>query len=268
MAIEDPPRHQRLTISKIVKSFGANAILRGVSLSVAAGETVVLIGPSGSGKTTLLRCINLLETYDAGSIALDGAPVGYRGEGAGRRLMSDRELAALRQAIGMVFQSYNLFPHMTVLANITLAPIRILRRSRPEAEARARALLATVGLADKADCFPVQLSGGQQQRAAIARALAMDPKIMLFDEVTSALDPERVGEVLTAIKDLARDGMTMVIVTHEMEFARQVADRVVFMEGGVIVEEGPPERLFTEPAHPRTRQFLQRYHEQFGRARA
>jgi polar amino acid transport system ATP-binding protein len=259
--------YRRLQISNIVKRFGATTILRGVSLSVASGETVCLIGPSGSGKTTLLRCINLLETYEAGSITLDGAPVGYLGEGPGRRLMRDRELAALRQEIGMVFQSYNLFPHMTVLANITLAPIRLRRRSKQEAEARARALLATVGLADKADCYPVQLSGGQQQRAAIARALAMDPKIMLFDEVTSALDPERVGEVLATIKDLARGGMTMVIVTHEMEFARQVGDRVVFMEGGVIVEEGPPQRLFTEAAHPRTRQFLQRYHEQQGRTR-
>ncbi len=234
-----------LEMSGIVKRFGANEVLRGVSLTVARGETVVVIGPSGSGKTTLLRCMNLLEDYQEGTVAVDGEPVGYTRDRNGlRQRMAEREIAAAREKIGIVFQSYNLFPHMTVLQNIVAAPIRVRGVPRTKAEQRAQDLLAMVGLSDKANAHPARLSGGQQQRVAIARALAMDPKIMLFDEVTSALDPELVGEVLAAMQQLARDGMTMVVVTHEMSFARDVADRVVFMDGGVIVEEGPPEELF------------------------
>ncbi len=254
-----------LRLDSIEKRFGEVDILRGVSLDVQRGEAVVLIGPSGSGKTTLLRCINMLEDYHAGSVSLDGAPVGYRLEGRERIRMRDSELAAVRADIGIVFQSYNLFPHMTVLANIMLAPMKVRKLSRDEAEARARDLLLLMGLADKADLHPAQLSGGQQQRVAIARALAMRPKIMLFDEVTSALDPERVAEVLTAMRQLASEGMTMVVVTHEMAFARDVADRVVFMEGGLIVEQGPPQQLFGNPAAERTRQFLGRFMNAEGR---
>jgi polar amino acid transport system ATP-binding protein len=254
-----------LEMTGIVKSFGANQVLRGISLSVAAGEAVVVIGPSGSGKTTLLRCINLLEDYQDGTITVDGEPVGYqldRRTGQ-RQRMSEREIAAAREHIGIVFQSYNLFPHMTVLQNIVAAPIRVKGLQRAKAEARARDLLALVGLSDKEREYPVRLSGGQQQRVAIARALAMDPKIMLFDEVTSALDPELVGEVLAAMQQLARDGMTMVVVTHEMSFARDVAERVVFMDGGVIVEEGKPEQMFASPRTERVRQFLKRYNDRY-----
>ncbi len=248
----------------IVKSFGANQVLRGISLSVAAGEAVVVIGPSGSGKTTLLRCINLLEDYQEGTVTVDGEPIGYQRDANGqRKRMSEREIAAAREHIGIVFQSYNLFPHMTVLHNITAAPIRVKGVPRAKAEARGRDLLALVGLSDKAQEYPVRLSGGQQQRVAIARALAMDPKIMLFDEVTSALDPELVGEVLAAMQQLARDGMTMVVVTHEMSFARDVADRIVFMDGGVIVEEGKPDQLFGAPRTDRVRQFLKRYNDRY-----
>jgi polar amino acid transport system ATP-binding protein len=254
-----------LAMSGVVKSFGANQVLRGVSLSVATGEAVVVIGPSGSGKTTLLRCINLLEDYEQGTVTVDGIPIGYRIDPhTGQRLrMSEREIAASREMIGIVFQSYNLFPHMTVLQNIVAAPIRVKGVPRAKAEARARDLLALVGLSDKAREFPVRLSGGQQQRVAIARALAMDPKLMLFDEVTSALDPELVGEVLAAMQQLARDGMTMVVVTHEMSFARDVADRIVFMEGGVIVEEGKPDQMFSAPRTERVRQFLKRYNDRY-----
>jgi polar amino acid transport system ATP-binding protein len=253
-----------LAMSGIVKRFGANQVLRGVSLTVARGETVVVIGPSGSGKTTLLRCVNLLEDYDEGTVTVDGAPVGYALDRTGRRVkMSERDVAAAREQIGIVFQSYNLFPHMTALQNIVAAPIKVRGVPRAKAEQRARDLLAMVGLSEKADAYPVRLSGGQQQRVAIARALAMDPKIMLFDEVTSALDPELVGEVLAAMQQLARDGMTMIVVTHEMSFARDVADRIVFMDGGVIVEEGKPEQLFVEPRTERVRQFLKRYNERY-----
>ncbi|HVZ08429.1 amino acid ABC transporter ATP-binding protein [Rhodopila sp.] len=253
-----------LAMSGIVKRYGDNRVLRGVSLTVARGETVVVIGPSGSGKTTLLRCVNLLEDYQEGTVAVDGAPVGYALDRAGRRQrMSERDIAAAREQIGIVFQSYNLFPHMTVLENIVAAPVRVRGVPRARAEQRARDLLAMVGLSDKADAYPVRLSGGQQQRVAIARALAMDPKIMLFDEVTSALDPELVGEVLAAMQQLARDGMTMIVVTHEMSFARDVADRIVFMDGGVIVEEGPPEQIFGAPRTERVRQFLKRYNERY-----
>jgi polar amino acid transport system ATP-binding protein len=254
-----------LEITGLRKRFGALEVLRDISLSVASGEVVVVIGPSGSGKTTLLRCINLLEEYDRGSIAVDGEPIGYRiEEGTGRRLrMPERDIARARERIGMVFQSFNLFPHMNVLQNIVAAPIRVRRIERRQAEARALELLAMVGLSDKAAEYPVRLSGGQQQRVAIARALAMDPKIMLFDEVTSALDPELVGEVLATMQQLAGDGMTMVVVTHEMSFARDIADRIVFMDGGVIVEEGKPEELLFTPRTERVRAFLKRYNDRY-----
>jgi polar amino acid transport system ATP-binding protein len=253
-----------LDMSGIVKRFGANEVLRGVSLQVERGETVVVIGPSGSGKTTLLRCVNLLEDYQQGTVTVDGEPVGYALDRNGtRHRMAEREIAASREKIGIVFQSYNLFPHMTALQNIVAAPIRVRGLQRTKAEQRARDLLAMVGLSEKADAYPARLSGGQQQRVAIARALAMDPKIMLFDEVTSALDPELVGEVLAAMQQLARDGMTMIVVTHEMSFARDVADRVVFMDGGVIVEEGAPEEMFAGPRTDRVRQFLKRYNDRY-----
>ncbi len=254
-----------LEISGISKRFGALEVLRGVSLSVATGEVVVVIGPSGSGKTTLLRCINLLEDYEQGTVTVDGEPVGYRLDPrSGQRVrMSEREIAASRGHIGIVFQSFNLFPHMSVLHNITAAPVRVKGEPRAKAEARARELLAMVGLSDKANEYPVRLSGGQQQRVAIARALAMDPKIMLFDEVTSALDPELVGEVLSAMQQLARAGMTMVVVTHEMSFARDIADRIVFMDGGVIVEQGKPDQLLFSPQTDRVRAFLKRYNDRY-----
>jgi len=267
LATEQPQTYPRpmLAMAGMVKSFGANHVLRGISLSVAPAEAVVVIGPSGSGKTTLLRCINMLEDYQEGTVTVDGEPVGYRADPrtGQRQRMSEREIAAAREHIGIVFQSYNLFPHMTALQNIVAAPIRVKGVPRARAEARGRELLALVGLSDKAHEYPVRLSGGQQQRVAIARALAMDPKIMLFDEVTSALDPELVGEVLAAMQQLARDGMTMVVVTHEMSFARDVADRIVFMDGGMIVEEGKPEQLFSAPRTERVRQFLKRYNDRY-----
>ena len=258
------PARAMLEVAGIVKRFGAVEVLRGVSLAVMPGEVVVVIGPSGSGKTTLLRCINLLEEYDEGFVAVDGAPVGYRrAPNRGRIRMSERDIAAARETIGMVFQSYNLFPHMTVLQNIVAAPVRVRGIPRARAEARARELLSTVGLSDKEAEYPVRLSGGQQQRVAIARALAMDPKIMLFDEVTSALDPELVGEVLAAMRQLARDGMTMVVVTHEMSFARDIADRILFMDHGGIVEEGKPEEILHAPRTERVRAFLRRYNDRY-----
>jgi polar amino acid transport system ATP-binding protein len=262
-----PARQQRpiLEITALHKRFGAVEVLRDVSLAVAPGEVVVVIGPSGSGKTTLLRCINLLEKFESGMIEIDGEPIGYRIEaGTGRRLrLPEREIAAARARIGMVFQSYNLFPHMNVLQNIVAAPVRVKRIARRQAEARGRELLAMVGLSDKVAEYPIRLSGGQQQRVAIARALAMDPKIMLFDEVTSALDPELVGEVLAAIQQLAGDGMTMVVVTHEMSFARDIADRIVFMDAGIIVEEGKPDHLLFAPQSERVRAFLKRYNDRY-----
>jgi polar amino acid transport system ATP-binding protein len=260
-------RQQRpmLEVAGLRKRFGAVEVLRDVSLAVSPGEVVVVIGPSGSGKTTLLRCTNLLEEYEHGTIMIDGEPIGYRIDGrSGRRSrMSEREIARARERIGMVFQSFNLFPHMTVLQNIVAAPIRVKRIERRQAEARARELLAMVGLSDKAAEHPIRLSGGQQQRVAIARALAMDPKIMLFDEITSALDPELVGEVLAAMQQLARDGMTMVVVTHEMSFARDIADRILFMDGGVVVEEGKPDQLLFAPQTERVRAFLKRYNDRY-----
>jgi polar amino acid transport system ATP-binding protein len=256
-------RRPMLEISGISKRFGAVEVLRDVSLSVAPGEVVVVIGPSGSGKTTLLRCINLLEDYERGTITVDGEPIGYRREGKDRVRMSGRDIAAARAKVGMVFQSYNLFPHMSVLQNIVAAPVRVKGVPRSRAEARARELLAMVGLSDKAAEHPVRLSGGQQQRVAIARALAMDPKIMLFDEVTSALDPELVGEVLAAMQQLAQGGMTMVVVTHEMSFARDIADRIVFIDDGVIVEEGKPDEILFTPRTDRVRAFLKRYNDRY-----
>jgi polar amino acid transport system ATP-binding protein len=232
----------------IRKSFGDNLVLDGVDLTVDAGDVLVVIGPSGSGKSTLLRCVNLLEPIDAGSVWFEGREITGRGV----------DVSAVRQRIGIVFQQFNLFPHLKVLDNLTLAARRI--RKMPKAEARAKAvdLLARVGLEEKARQYPHQLSGGQQQRVAIARALMMEPHVMLFDEVTSALDPELVGEVLVVMRDLARSGMTMLVVTHEMQFARDVGDRLVFMDNGRIVEEGIPSEVLDRPKHERTRQFLRR----------
>ena len=232
----------------IRKSFGTNLVLDGVDLTVAAGEALVVIGRSGSGKSTLLRCINLLEPIDAGRIFFEEAEITRKGA----------DVSRVRQRIGMVFQQFNLFPHLKAIDNVTLAARKIRKVSRPAAEARARELLATVGLEEKADHYPHQLSGGQQQRVAIARALMMEPHVMLFDEVTSALDPELVGEVLIVMRDLARAGMTMLVVTHEMQFAREVGDRLVFMDDGRIVEEGVPAEILDNPRDERTKRFLRR----------
>jgi len=241
---------------EVHKRFGRLEVLRGVSFDVAKGEVVVVIGPSGSGKTTLLRCINHLEAVDAGRIYLDGQPVGYR-EVKGRFVeKSEGEVARMRASIGMVFQRFNLFPHLTALGNVIDAPIHVRKLGRSKALEAGRAMLAKVGLGDKLHAYPAQLSGGQQQRVAIARALAMEPKVMLFDEPTSALDPELVGEVLEVMKSLAREGMTMIVVSHEMGFAREVADRMMLMDEGVIVEEGPPAQFFNNPRHERTKLFL------------
>ena len=240
----------------VCKHYGRLEVLKGITLKVDRGEVLVIIGPSGSGKSTFLRCINHLEKVDAGRIRVDGVLVGYR-EANGRIYeMREREVAERRAAVGMVFQRFNLFPHMTALENIVEAPMRVRRTPRGAAVARARDLLTQVGLDDKAEFYPSQLSGGQQQRVAIARALAMDPKLMLFDEATSALDPELVGDVLDTMKELARAGMTMVVVTHEMGFAREAADRVVFMDEGVVVEEGTPTDVLTNPQQERTKLFL------------
>jgi polar amino acid transport system ATP-binding protein len=238
------------------KRFGRLEVLKGVSLEVAAGEVMCLLGPSGSGKSTLLRCVNHLEKINCGRLSVDGELVGYRQVGDKLHELRESEVAAKRSQIGMVFQHFNLFPHMTALENVTCAPIRVKSVARERAQARGRELLAQVGLADKVDTYPSQLSGGQQQRVAIARALAMEPKLMLFDEPTSALDPELVGDVLAAMQRLAREGMTMIVVTHEMGFAREVADTVVFMDDGVVVESGIPADVLSNPSHERTRAFL------------
>lgn len=235
-----------IRVRGLKKRFGRLEVLRGIDCHIAAGEVVVIIGPSGSGKSTFLRCLNLLEEPTEGSIVIDGVEL----------TNSSTNLNLVRQKVGMVFQSFNLFPHKNVLENITLAPIVVKRLERRVAEALAYELLRKVGLEDKAKAYPDQLSGGQQQRVAIARALAMQPKVMLFDEPTSALDPEMVGEVLGVMRDLAREGMTMVVVTHEMGFAREVGHRVMFMDEGKIVEEGPPEKIFNRPENPRTQAFL------------
>ena len=241
---------------QIVKRFGNLIVLNGVDLSVKRGQVVVIIGPSGSGKTTLLRCINHLEKIDGGRIYIEGEHLGYREVNG--RLVEDRgaNIARIRSQIGFVFQRFNLFPHMTALENVIEAPIHVLHEPHAQVVERAQTLLAKVGLAEKAHVYPHRLSGGQQQRVAIARALAMNPKLMLFDEATSALDPELVGEVLKVMRQLAEEGMTMVVVTHEMGFAREVADEVIFMDKAVIVEQGPPEQIFDAPENERTRNFL------------
>jgi polar amino acid transport system ATP-binding protein len=249
-----PPEMVRA--DNVHKSFGSLEVLKGVDLVVNAGEVCCVLGPSGSGKSTFLRCINHLEKINAGRIFVDGDLVGYRERGGKLHELGDRDVAAQRRAIGMVFQQFNLFPHMTVLANVMEAPCRVKREKKGEVRDRAIALLRRVGLGDKVQNYPGQLSGGQQQRVAIARALAMRPKLMLFDEPTSALDPELVGEVLDVMKDLARDGMTMVVVTHEIGFAREVGDSLIFMDGGVVVEQGPPREVIGNPQQERTKAFL------------
>lgn len=235
-----------IEVKNLEKSFGKNHVLRGINETINEGEVVCIIGPSGSGKSTFLRCLNLLEQPTSGEVILDGEKINA----------PDRDIDKIREKLGMVFQNFNLFPHMSVLDNITMAPIKVKGQDRIEAEAEARRLLDVVGLLDKAEAYPSSLSGGQKQRVAIARALAMKPEIMLFDEPTSALDPEMVGEVLAVMKQLAEDGMTMVIVTHEMGFAREVADRVLFIDGGVILEQGTPEEIFGNPQNERTQTFL------------
>jgi polar amino acid transport system ATP-binding protein len=249
-----------IQVRNLRKSFGTLQVLKDLSFSVEKGEVVVVLGPSGSGKSTMLRCINLLEEFDGGEIRIDGEAVGYVVDAAGaRRRRSEADNAKLREQVGMVFQSFNLFPHRTVLQNVMIGPLKVQGLARAEVEPLARDLLNKVGLSDKAEQYPARLSGGQQQRVAIARALAMQPKVMLFDEVTSALDPELVGEVLRVIRRLAQEGMTMIIVTHEMQFARDVGDRIIFMDGGLIVEEGPPAALLASPKAERLRLFLRRY---------
>jgi polar amino acid transport system ATP-binding protein len=240
------------------KRFGQLEVLKGIDMEVLPGQVVVLLGASGSGKSTFLRCINHLEKINAGRLWVDGSLVGYRQEGDKLYELKEKEISKKRAEIGMVFQRFNLFPHMTALENIIEAPCQVRRVSKDAARERARKLLDQVGLAEKTDVYPAQLSGGQQQRVAIARALAMDPKLMLFDEPTSALDPELVGDVLEAMKQLARDGMTMIVVTHEMGFAREVGDQVVFMDQGVVVEKGVPTEVFANPRHERTKAFLSR----------
>jgi polar amino acid transport system ATP-binding protein len=239
---------EALRLEQVHKSFGPTEVLRGIDLTVAEHEVVCLIGASGSGKSTLLRCVNLLERIDGGRIFLRGEEITARGTDANR----------IRRRIGIVFQAFNLFPHMSVLRNVTLGPTEALRKPRAEAEGEAIALLERFGLADRRDEYPDRLSGGQQQRVAIVRALAMQPELMLLDEVTSALDPELVAEVLNVIRELAEGGMTMLIATHEMSFARDIADRICFLDAGSILEEGPPEELLTDPKQPRTQQFLER----------
>ena len=238
----------KLVLDHVVKTFGERRVLGGVSLEVSESEVVALVGSSGSGKSTLLRCVNLLEPIDDGRILLDGEDISVPG------LPPD----PIRRRVGMVFQSFNLFPHMSVVDNVALGPRKVMKVSKNDARERARELVARLGLADRADAFPDQLSGGQQQRVAIARSLAVEPEVMLLDEITSALDPELVGEVLDVVRELKANGMTMLLATHEMAFAREISDRVCFLDGGNILEQGPPEQLFTEPQEERTRQFLQR----------
>jgi len=242
------------------KSFGRLEVLKGISLEVQPGEVMCLLGPSGSGKSTFLRCVNHLEKIDNGRLWVDGELVGYRQSGDKLHELREAEVARRRAEIGMVFQRFNLFSHMTAVGNVIEAPMRVKGMREAQAVARARELLDQVGVSDKLDAYPAQLSGGQQQRVAIARALAMDPKLMLFDEPTSALDPELIGEVLDAMRQLARDGMTMVVVTHEIGFAKRAADRVIMMDGGLIIEDGPPTEFFDSPKHDRTRKFLEAVH--------
>ncbi len=248
-----------IRVQGLHKSFGKLEVLRGLDFEVSRGEVLAIIGPSGSGKSTLLRCLNFLEEYQAGEVLFNGQLVGYRRNGTGKlKLDSENNTRRIRARMGMVFQGFNLFPHKTVLENVMEGPLVVQRLSRHEAETRGRTLLARVGLIDKIGAYPAQLSGGQQQRAAIARALAMQPDAMLFDEPTSALDPELVGEVLEVMQALAAEGMTMVVVTHEMGFARQVADRVMVMDRGEIIELAPPAQVFGAPKSPRTAEFLRR----------
>ena len=241
-----------LEVRAVHKAFGASPVLRGLDLTVDEHEVVVLIGASGSGKSTLLRCVNGLETVDAGEVVLQGPDGGLEVSSIGV------DLDAVRRQVGIVFQQYNLFPHLSALQNVVLGPRRVLGRSRGEAEAYGRELLTRFGLGDKADAYPDQMSGGQQQRVAIVRALAMDPQIVLFDEITSALDPQLVGEVLDVVRELTTSGMTILMATHEMAFARECAHRVAFLDGGVVLEQGPPEQVFADPSQPRTREFLAR----------
>jgi polar amino acid transport system ATP-binding protein len=247
-----------VSAQKVCKSFGSLDVLKGIDLEVHDREVLCLIGPSGSGKSTLLRCINHLEKIDAGRLYVDGVLVGYKQRGDKLHELREKEVAAQRKNIGMVFQRFNLVPHMTALENVMEAPVQVRREPRADVRTRALELLDRVGLADKAASYPAQLSGGQQQRVAIARALAMQPKLMLFDEPTSALDPELVGDVLGVMRQLAKEGMTMVVVTHEMQFAREVADKVLFMDGGVVVESGPPAQVIGSPQQQRTKDFLAR----------
>ena len=243
-------------IEGLHKYYGHHHVLRGIDMTVNQGEVSVVIGPSGSGKSTMLRCVNLLESISAGRISVGGQLIGYREVNGKLHDLKTKEIAAQRREIGMVFQRFNLFPHLTAVENIILAPMRVKKISKTAATARAMELLERVGLGDKGDAYPAHLSGGQQQRVAIARALAMDPKLMLFDEPTSALDPELVGEVLDVMKELAKSGMTMIVVTHEMGFAREVADTLVFMDDGVVVEAGAPRQILSDPQHDRTKAFL------------
>ncbi|MCZ4312222.1 amino acid ABC transporter ATP-binding protein [Comamonadaceae bacterium G21597-S1] len=245
-----------IRVRDLRKSFGHTEVIKGVSFDVAPGQVTSLLGPSGSGKSTVLRCINFIEPYDAGCIEIGGKAVGFV-DCTTRKRQSDKDLSALRARVGIVYQAFNLFGHLSVMENLMLAPIRVLKWPRDRAHAKAHALLRKVGLSDKADAYPAFLSGGQQQRVAIARALCMQPEVMLFDEVTSALDPERSREVLSVMRELADEGMTMMVVTHEMEFARDVSDQVVFMEDGVIVEQGPPAEVMANPQSSRLRSFLQ-----------
>jgi polar amino acid transport system ATP-binding protein len=254
--VTEPQETPIVAATDVHKAFHGTPVLMGVDLTVRAGQVVCLLGPSGSGKTTFLRCLNHLETIDAGEILIDGELIGYRRRGDRLHELSPREVSRRRSRTGMVFQQFNLFQHMTVLDNLIEAPCGVRKMKRADAVDRARQMLARVGLAHRESAYPRQLSGGQQQRVAIARALTMQPKLMLFDEPTSALDPELVGEVLAVMKDLAESGMTMVVVTHEMGFAREVADKVVFMDHGRILEEGPPSSVFDNPRHERAREFL------------
>jgi polar amino acid transport system ATP-binding protein len=256
MTERSEPNEPMVKAENVHKSFGRLEVLRGIDLEVGPGEVCCVVGPSGSGKSTFLRCINHLEKINAGRIWVDGELIGYHERGGKLHEMREREVSAQRRAIGMVFQRFNLFPHMTALENVMEAPLRVRRLSRGEVRERAKALLQRVGLGEKLETYPGQLSGGQQQRVAIARALAMRPKLMLFDEPTSALDPELVGEVLDVMKDLAREGMTMIVVTHEIGFAREVGDALVFMDDGVVVESGPPREVIANPRHERTQAFL------------
>ncbi|OFO34959.1 polar amino acid transport system ATP-binding protein [Corynebacterium coyleae] len=253
MTVKETPMIQAVDVWK---SFGSLDVLKGIDLEVAPGEVTCLIGPSGSGKSTLLRCVNHLEKVNAGRLYVDGELIGYKERDGALYEMSEKDAAKQRREIGMVFQNFNLFGHRTVLDNIIEAPVHVKGQPVAEATARAKELLAMVGLESKADAYPIQLSGGQQQRVAIARAVAMDPKLMLFDEPTSALDPELVGEVLRVMRKLADDGMTMLVVTHELSFAREVADKVAFMDGGQIIEYGTPEQVLDNPQHERTKSFV------------